>query len=156
MYILMESEFRWRHCITKPHILVTLRDDNPYLPINDAKLFELKLDTGRNQFITIPIPSDEIQFKAATGASKAELTIPNIERWGLYTFSSSKRCHGKFVGSNPQMVQFRVIEKQSVSNVLNYPNPFSTSTQFIFTLTGEQGTGIHVHLHHDHDRESSA
>ena len=28
----------------KPHILVTLRDDNPYLPINDAKLFELKLD----------------------------------------------------------------------------------------------------------------
>ena len=24
-----------------------------------------------------------------------------------------------------------------ISNVLNYPNPFSTSTQFIFTLTGE-------------------
>jgi len=25
-----------------------------------------------------------------------------------------------------------------ISHVLNYPNPFSTSTQFIFTLTGEQ------------------
>jgi flagellar hook assembly protein FlgD len=25
-----------------------------------------------------------------------------------------------------------------ISQVLNYPNPFSTSTQFIFTLTGEK------------------
>ena len=124
----------------KPHILVTLRDDNPYLPINDAKLFELKLDTGRNQFITIPIPSDEIQFKAATGADpKAELTYSPTLRDGDYTLSvQAKDATGNLSGSNPQMVQFRVIEKQSVSNVLNYPNPFSTSTQFIFTLTGEQ------------------
>ena len=35
------------------------------------------------------------------------------------------------------MVRFRVISENTISNVLNYPNPFSTSTQFVYTLTGE-------------------
>jgi flagellar hook assembly protein FlgD len=33
---------------------------------------------------------------------------------------------------------FEVVNKPSVTNVLNYPNPFSTSTQFVFTLTGAE------------------
>ncbi|NJK84174.1 MAG: T9SS type A sorting domain-containing protein [Saprospiraceae bacterium] len=31
-----------------------------------------------------------------------------------------------------------MITELAVSNVFNYPNPFTTSTQFVFTLTGEQ------------------
>ena len=33
-------------------------------------------------------------------------------------------------------IKFKVDSKPSITNVLNYPNPFSTSTQFVFTLTG--------------------
>jgi len=29
-----------------------------------------------------------------------------------------------------------VINRSTITEVLNYPNPFTTSTQFIFTLTG--------------------
>jgi flagellar hook assembly protein FlgD len=35
-------------------------------------------------------------------------------------------------------VVFQVIAKPMVSNLLNYPNPFSTSTAFVFTLTGSE------------------
>ena len=33
-------------------------------------------------------------------------------------------------------ITFRVISKPMISNLLNYPNPFTTSTAFVFTITG--------------------
>lgn len=35
-------------------------------------------------------------------------------------------------------IGFQVINKPMITNVLNYPNPFTTSTRFIFTLTGSE------------------
>jgi flagellar hook assembly protein FlgD len=35
-------------------------------------------------------------------------------------------------------VDFEVIHKSTISYLMNYPNPFSTSTRFVFTLTGEK------------------
>jgi flagellar hook assembly protein FlgD len=35
-------------------------------------------------------------------------------------------------------VAFRVISKPMISNLLNYPNPFTTSTAFVFTITGSE------------------
>jgi hypothetical protein len=41
-------------------------------------------------------------------------------------------------GDQYYRISFEVINQASVTNVLNYPNPFSTSTQFVFTLTGAE------------------
>ncbi len=35
-------------------------------------------------------------------------------------------------------VGFRVVNAAAVSELLNYPNPFTTSTSFVFTLTGRE------------------
>lgn len=35
-------------------------------------------------------------------------------------------------------ISFEVINKPMISNVLNYPNPFTTQTHFVFTLTGSE------------------
>ncbi|MCB0509348.1 MAG: T9SS type A sorting domain-containing protein, partial [Bacteroidetes bacterium] len=35
-------------------------------------------------------------------------------------------------------ISFQVENRSMISNVLNYPNPFTTRTQFIFTLTGSE------------------
>ena len=35
-------------------------------------------------------------------------------------------------------ITFEVINRSTITNVLNYPNPFSTSTRFVFTLTGSE------------------
>jgi flagellar hook assembly protein FlgD len=38
----------------------------------------------------------------------------------------------------PYRIGFTVINKAMISNMLNYPNPFTTSTAFVFTITGSQ------------------
>jgi flagellar hook assembly protein FlgD len=39
-------------------------------------------------------------------------------------------------GTMSYRVGFQVVNKAMISNLLNYPNPFTTSTAFVFTLTG--------------------
>ena len=41
-------------------------------------------------------------------------------------------------GATDYNIQFEIINKQTITEVLNYPNPFSTSTRFVFTLTGNE------------------
>jgi flagellar hook assembly protein FlgD len=46
----------------------------------------------------------------------------------------SNNQSGKF----DYLIKFEVINKSTITNLLNYPNPFSTATKFVFTLTGSQ------------------
>jgi len=58
---------------------------------------------------------------------------------GSYTLSVEARdASGNTSGDLAYEVDFRVITEELISNVFNYPNPFSTSTQFVFTLTGSE------------------
>ena len=38
----------------------------------------------------------------------------------------------------PYSVTFEVINESQITNFFPYPNPFSTKTQFVFTLTGNE------------------
>ena len=41
-------------------------------------------------------------------------------------------------GSYDYKIRFEIINKSTITNIINYPNPFSTSTRFVFTLTGRE------------------
>ena len=43
---------------------------------------------------------------------------------------------GNLSGDFGYDIEFEVDHHSTVTNLMNYPNPFSTSTQFVFTLTG--------------------
>ena len=45
---------------------------------------------------------------------------------------------GNQSGDLDYKISFEVKNQSAVTKVLNYPNPFSTSTQFVFTLTGSE------------------
>ncbi len=45
---------------------------------------------------------------------------------------------GNQSGMNDYKIQFEVVNKSTITEVINYPNPFSTSTRFVFTLTGSE------------------
>ncbi|QLH47322.1 MAG: hypothetical protein HWD58_17875 [Bacteroidota bacterium] len=45
---------------------------------------------------------------------------------------------GNTTGELSYKVGFEVKTTNAISSVLNYPNPFSTSTQFVFTITGSK------------------
>ena len=51
---------------------------------------------------------------------------------------SGKDVSGNAAGALNYRTVFTVINKPMISELLNYPNPFTTSTAFVFTLTGSQ------------------
>ncbi len=64
---------------------------------------------------------------------------PSFTEDGTYELIiQSEDATGNQSGDVDYKVAFEVINKQAISRVLNYPNPFSNSTQFVYTLTGNQ------------------
>lgn len=124
----------------RPEILISLYDENKLLPITNPSSFEIRIDTGFNQIMTIDMNSPEVRFiPGTTHDNTAKVFFTPTFKDGEYTLSvQGKDASDNKSGDYPRSVSFRVINAQSVSNVLNYPNPFSTSTQFIFTLTGQE------------------
>ena len=45
---------------------------------------------------------------------------------------------GNLSGDLEYRVKFEVLLSSSITHMMNYPNPFSTSTRFVFTLTGSK------------------
>jgi flagellar hook assembly protein FlgD len=65
--------------------------------------------------------------------------FPHFKEDGLYELivTGSDRS-GNASGTVEYMVAFNVVNKPMISNLLNYPNPFTTSTAFVFTITGNE------------------
>jgi flagellar hook assembly protein FlgD len=65
---------------------------------------------------------------------------PDLPEDGVYKLIVSGKDKAGNVAGNALKydVNFTVENKPSITNVLNYPNPFSTATQFIFTMTGSE------------------
>jgi flagellar hook assembly protein FlgD len=45
---------------------------------------------------------------------------------------------GNLSGDLEYRITFKIVLESSITQLLNYPNPFSTSTKFVFTLTGSE------------------
>jgi len=65
-----------------------------------------------------------------------ELLIKDKDRSGNNSSTTINRFDGNLFFD--YKIDFQVINKPMVTNVLNYPNPFTTSTKFIFTITGSE------------------
>src|SRR5690606_8180282 len=45
---------------------------------------------------------------------------------------------GNLSGDLEYRIGFEIIHESTITYLMNYPNPFSTSTKFVFTLTGDR------------------
>ena len=64
---------------------------------------------------------------------------PNFNEDGIYKLRvQGQDKSGNLSGDKPYQIQFEVIQKSTISNIYNYPNPFSSKTHFAFTLTGSK------------------
>lgn len=126
---------------SKPHVLVTLKDENKFLALNDTSNFKV--------FIKYPNQASEkrLYFSNALQFTPAQLPNnsckiewkPEFAEDGKYKLLVQATDRSKNVsGSVDYTIQFEIVNKQTVTEVLNYPNPFSTSTRFVFTLTGSE------------------
>jgi hypothetical protein len=130
----------------KPHILVKLKDESKFMALSDTTVFS---------DISVRYPDLTVHrfyFSAADGAlhfnpanisggdNTASIDFnPYFEQDGDYELIvSGKDEKGNAAGNFVYRIAFTVINKAMISNLLNYPNPFTTSTAFVFTVTGSE------------------
>lgn len=126
----------------KPVITMTATDDNYYMFIDDPSYYTVKLKyPGAANFVTLDTYSDTFTFVPAKGpGQKASLIYSPIGlKDGTYEMHVAiKDAAGNYSPTEEYTISFQVISKSTITNVLPYPNPFTTSTRFVFTLTGEK------------------
>ena len=130
----------------KPHILIKLKDESKFLLLNDTSVIE-----GSIAISGWIIASLLFQYRTHLNLRRqpAVQTIPPV--WNLIRYFTTQinpqgddytlivtgsDKSGNPSGTIPYQVTFKIITKAMISNMLNYPNPFTTSTAFVFTITG--------------------
>jgi len=130
----------------KPFISISLRDENPFLALADTSVLKLLLRYPDAPDVTaIPFSDPRVRFIPAdasdlTRQNRASVEFtPHFTQSGTYELTVQGRdVSGNASGNLDYRVSFEVETAAKISNVFNYPNPFSTSTQFVYTLTGEE------------------
>jgi hypothetical protein len=129
---------------SEPEIVISLLDENPFLALTDTSLLRLFVTDPAGQIAEYNVDGDILTFYPATGDisddNQARMEFrPELLIDGVYQLQvRGKDVTGNVSGDLEYRVNFEIINEETVSNVLNYPNPFSTSTQFVFTLTGNE------------------
>ena len=123
-------------------ISITLEDENEYLALADTSLLDILLEYPNGDQKSIDFNQPNSLFYPAdlgqNNRAKVEWS-PNFEQDGIYSLKVQGRdVAGNHSGELMYEVAFEVIQEEMVSNVLNYPNPFSSLTRFVYTLTGNE------------------
>jgi hypothetical protein len=149
---LLDVTFDGEHIINQqiisptPFIKIKLKDENKYLALNDTNLLRVSvMYEGKSD--SVYFDNTNLKFTPAdfNKSSRNEAIIdfkPTFTKDGIYTLqikdadksgnsSSTKKTYD-------YSMNFRIDTKQSITQVLNYPNPFTSKTQFVFTLTGSK------------------
>ncbi|MCU7550028.1 C25 family cysteine peptidase [Chitinophagaceae bacterium LB-8] len=127
---------------SKPNIVIKMKDESSKLLLNDSSLLTVKVRYPDNTIRTFSQDSDTLRFVPAVVGTDNTATIefnPYFTEDGDYeliVYGEDKS--GNKAGNTEYRIAFKVINKPMISNMFNYPNPFTTSTAFVFTLTGSE------------------
>jgi hypothetical protein len=127
-------------------IIITLKDDNPFLLMDqesDTALFGIYLTApdgmqrrlsfrnslGEPLMEWLPADPSNLKFKIIINE-----TLEQDGAYRLLVQGTDKS--GNLSGDFDYDIEFEVDHNSSITNLMNYPNPFTTSTRFVFTLTG--------------------
>lgn len=128
---------------SKPMIVMELKDESQFKLLNDTSAYQVFLRRPNNlnleriwfnnyqemQFFpgTLPDNKARIEWKA------------NFPDDGIHELWVQGKDRGNNASGDRFMrISFEVINESTITSVLNWPNPFSTRTHFVFTLTGSE------------------
>jgi Peptidase family C25 len=129
----------------KPHIQIKLKSQSQFLLLTDTASVSVQLRYPDGSIHPFSFNTDTLRFTPASGSSDNEATVDftpvftkqyNADGDEYQLIVTGKDAEGNTAGSIPYRISFKVITKAMISNMLNYPNPFTTSTAFVFTITG--------------------
>ncbi len=132
---------------SRPDIIIKLKDEARWMILDDTSLLTLQVrfppqaGGGLRRYY---FNNDTLRFTPAGQA-------PNPDNTAMLNFKPFFNVDGEYemiitgrdksnnaAGAIEYRVLFNVINKPMISNMLNYPNPFTTSTAFVFTVTGSE------------------
>ncbi|MBK7882686.1 MAG: hypothetical protein IPJ81_01775 [Chitinophagaceae bacterium] len=145
---LLDVTFDGVHILNKdivaasPKIFIKLKDESKFLALTDTALLKVQVRYPDNSIHEYKF-GDTMHFTPANlgaGENTASIDLtPHFTMDGEYELIvSGKDMVGNKAGNLEYRVLFTVISKPMISNLLNYPNPFTTSTSFVFTITGKE------------------
>ena len=132
-----------------PLISITLDDENEFLLLNqdiDTSAFRIQLirpnsNTSEQLFFSNTGESGYLMWEPAIDEKnlfKIEYN-PTFTEDGIYTLLVEARDKSNnHSGDFAYEISFEVITASTITHLFNYPNPFSTKTHFVFTLTGSE------------------
>lgn len=120
-----------------PLIAIHLRDENAFKVLSDTSNLNVLLRKCENcDFESVVFSNPNVDWKSSPKLTEVEFRPKNLAN-GRYTLKVQGRdASDNKAGVIPYIINFEVVNESTVTNVFPYPNPFSTRTQFVFTLTG--------------------
>jgi hypothetical protein len=126
----------------RPEIRIRLQDDNTLLSLGDSALVEVlhKRPCRGCAFERIPYSPGILDVAGGAQAQSMEVQYrPALLEDGIHTLAVQGRdVTGNRVAEQPYSIQFEVVNESSITHFYPYPNPFSSSCRFVFTLTGSE------------------
>ena len=130
--------------IVSPTVIIStkVKDENKISLKQDTLGMELMLRKPCEgcDFERISFSNSRVKWFEAT--ENADFTIefqPGPLDDGIYTLKiNASDAAGNMAGSVPYEVSFEVINESQITNFYPYPNPFSSSVRFVFTVTGAE------------------
>lgn len=129
---------------SKPQVIIKLKDETRWMILDDTSLLTLQVRYPNGFLRRFYFNNDTTRFIPAGQAPNPDNTAtidfrPYFPVDGEYEMIVTGRDKSNNSAGNIQYrVIFNVINKPMISNMLNYPNPFTTSTAFVFTITGNE------------------
>jgi hypothetical protein len=128
--------------VYKRQIDVRLNDENLFLILDSINVLTAWLKSPNSTtYVQQTSANSGLVFYPAQKGSKsntARLKLnPSLNQDGEYKLKvQGLDRSGNLAGDLSYEIGFNVITNSSITQVMNYPNPFTTSTRFVFTLTG--------------------
>ncbi|MFY7899040.1 MAG: hypothetical protein ACOVNY_02575, partial [Chitinophagaceae bacterium] len=126
---------------SKPAIRIELKDESTFQLLNDTSLVTVQLRYPNFSMRRFRFNNDTLRFTAATSQDNKAIVdfSPYLQEDGDYELIVTGKDKSENTSATQEYrVAFKVYNKPMISNVFNYPNPFTTSTAFAFTLTGSE------------------
>jgi hypothetical protein len=127
----------------QPEIVIQVNDENQYLALDDTADFRVWITgpDGKERAIGFSGAGAQLEFIPATLPKNTARIIyrPVLPYDGVYRLRVQASDKSKNEsGDIDYQISFEVINRSTITNLLNYPNPFTTSTRFVFVLTGSK------------------
>ena len=125
-----------------PLISITVKDENRFVHLKDPSTMAVVMidPDGTEQEVDLMGNKNEVRYFPADEKNdfRVEYKPENLVNGRHLLEVRARDAAGKSSGISPYRISFEVINESKITNFYPFPNPFSTKTNFIFTLTGNE------------------